>query len=654
MNANRHFVELKPLINQPAATQFNRSQYVNQDQNDAGGIAAEDLADRSDLLDILSPIRCQSDSRIDALARFEMHAADPQHYEKNRNLSQSRGIRLPAIKLEEATRPRSIDFDGAKRDYSPPITSSPVGYTLRHGELQAEDLNRSAHSESFNVANEEEDLVDIRIFFANGKAIQLSVLNGTEAMATDLLPLMAEQLEIDEEVANEALALWLVSPLLEVQLKPYHVAYEVRDKWPMFLRRFTTAKAEEIAFDEPLLVVRRNVQLSIPLEIAYQDEYERLTEVLYFDAKDEYMGGRYVVDVNTCVKLAALQLGIEHGPQDNEEDPMELIHDKLPELVPAHLLGRVKTFHLFGLSMMECKRGWEKQITDEYKTISVVYDSNHARRKAYLDIMRKLPCYGAAFFSGAIDRKPSSTVLGLSKRLFSSNQPQMDIRIGISYEYVTVVDRQRNELLLTRRLSDCSWFCSHEANDDDHEIPSFFLHFPDDEALTNASSTSGSGEHSPTGGHEEPPTQRGGRGNASPAHSRTSTTSALVSRLMQVFSKQSSMMDSLMNTLVSLGLGDFGSEEDVGSPGSSNYAPVQSEVSSPASSQAPTNATRSTNSSHSRASSAFRARFNDLPSPDFYAQYPSKLTKLALLTLDPQGQALEAHGSLKRIMQECQ
>ncbi|KAI6212897.1 FERM domain-containing protein [Aphelenchoides besseyi] len=495
---------------------------------------------RTDFLHFLSPIppRCNSDSRAHEIARFEMQTIGPQRYQKDRKLSQSRGIKLPTIRLDEVTRPRSIDFDGAKRDYSPPITSSPVGYTLRHDEIQAQDLNRSVHSESFNLLTTDEDVVDIRIFFTNGKAIQLSVEHGMEAMASDLLPLMAEQLEIDEEVANDALALWLISPLLEVQLKPHHVAYEVVDKWPMFLRRFTTAKAEEIAFDEPLLVIRRNAQLSIQMELAYQDEYERLTEVLYFDAKDEYMTGRYVVDVATCVKLAALQLAIEHGPRDKNEEASELIHDNLPELVPPYMLKRVKTFHLFGLSIMEFKRGWEKQITDEYQLISTVYQDNHSRRKAYLDVMRSLPCYGAVFFCGMIDRKPSSTVIGLSKRLFLNSQNQMDIQIGISYDYLTIVDRQRNSILLTRRLSDCSWFCSHDANDDDYEIPSFFLLFPDDGVVTN------SGENSPQSSGDE----RCSTGSSSPAHSRTSTNSSSTTRLMQIFSKQSSMMNSLMKT----------------------------------------------------------------------------------------------------------
>lgn len=157
-------------------------------------------------------------------------------------------------------------------------------------------------------------------------AVQLQVENGVEANASDLLQLMAEYLNIDEDVVNQSLALWLISPLFELQLKAYHLAYELFNKWPLFLRRFTTADVQEIADDEPLLVIRRNVNLTIPVEILHLNEYERLTEIFYFDAKDEYMSGRNLIfDDKACVKIAALQLAIEHGPLESNESAFEVV-----------------------------------------------------------------------------------------------------------------------------------------------------------------------------------------------------------------------------------------------------------------------------------------------------------------------------------------
>lgn len=55
------------------------------------------------------------------------------------------------------------------------------------------------------------------------------------------------------------------------------------------------------------------------------DEYERLTEVLYLDAKDQYMSGRYIVNITSAVELAALQLAIDFAPYENTEEALDLI-----------------------------------------------------------------------------------------------------------------------------------------------------------------------------------------------------------------------------------------------------------------------------------------------------------------------------------------
>lgn len=64
----------------------------------------------------------------------------------------------------------------------------------------------------------------------------------------------------------------------EVQLKPHHNPYEIRKNWMQFLKRFTSAENNELVADEPLLVLKRNVQLSIERErevelaLCYTDE----------------------------------------------------------------------------------------------------------------------------------------------------------------------------------------------------------------------------------------------------------------------------------------------------------------------------------------------------------------------------------------------
>lgn len=139
----------------------------------------------------------------------------------------------------------------------------------------------------------------------------------------------------------------------------------------------------------------------------------------------------------------------------------------------------------------------------------------------------------------------------------------MELLVGINFEYITIIDEQKKELLLTRYISDCSWFksteqvksrynklfCLFRAKDHDEDVPSFFIHFPDDKAL----SEDGSQPATPSTDHQQNPQE-----------------SVFVSRLLQIFSKQSSLMENLLNVFYEKSESDLGSTEELHSPGSSN------------------------------------------------------------------------------------
>lgn len=58
----------------------------------------------------------------------------------------------------------------------------------------------------------------------------------------------------------------------------------------------------------------------------FTEHYERLTEVLYFDARDEYLSGRYLVDIETALQLVGLQMAIEFGPYSGDlDEAMDLL-----------------------------------------------------------------------------------------------------------------------------------------------------------------------------------------------------------------------------------------------------------------------------------------------------------------------------------------
>ncbi|OZC06813.1 hypothetical protein X798_06210, partial [Onchocerca flexuosa] len=178
--------------------------------------------------------------------------------------------------------------------------------------------------------------------------------------------LLSDHLDIDAEIFKQICALWMVSDLLEVQLKPHHNPYEIRKNWIQFLQRFTNAESSELIADEPLLVLKRNVQLSIGRERELEEDYtnEILTEILYRSAKQEVLNGRYICDIDLSIKLAALQMAIELEP--NEDLELDLFGEEIEVFFPLKYRHSVKTFHLFGIPIIGCK-GLETRVLQEYR-----------------------------------------------------------------------------------------------------------------------------------------------------------------------------------------------------------------------------------------------------------------------------------------------
>jgi len=550
-------------------------------------------------------------------------------HSKQRKLSESRGIKLPSIKMRGPVRSYSTN-SGIEPpfvlDECSPITQVMKSVALtpvQHSPYQSFNLLPN----SSNSSEPALEVLDIRIFFPDGKSVQFTVEGGKEAQATDLLSLIAKHFEIPEEIIKEVFALWLVSPLFDVQLKPHHVAAQVRYKWPSFLKKFTDAPEDDIALDDPLLVLRRNVSLNIDTERMYQKDYEKIVEMLYLDARDHYLCGRYMVSVEDALELAALQMAIDYDPYEQEQEAFNLVRTKLDELVPAQHFGKVRSFQLFGIPMMECKHGLETQLVQNYKDCSERFGSKNERRIAYLDILRSTPFYGAAFFDGQVEKRTTSVFIEYSKRLFTGASPlaRMNVRVGIQHEYITVVDISKMEILLTQHVGDCSWM---RSNDDE----TFFLHFPDPAVIDGKLSISET---------NEPPS----------------------SKLLQIFSKQAVMMEALLNSLDEIAASEIGSANDLVIGGSLSIpSPAVDGMNVPFSYSSGSDSGNqdkyvSTSESSKTSRNSYR---NSIKNPslsritmktgfDQSSVNNNKLSKLCLVTLDPKGCCVEAHGVLKKI-----
>ncbi|VIO99170.1 conserved hypothetical protein [Brugia malayi] len=411
------------------------------------------------------------------------------------------------------------------------LAHSSADYTLSLNHLLDVNL-RNGSQQSIPLSSKLDDSLDITIYWADERGLKFSLIGGKFATASSLLLLLADHLGIVADIFKQVCALWMVSDLLEVQLKPHHNPYEIRKNWMQFLQRFTNAESNELVADEPLLVLKRNVQLPVERERELEEDYtnEILTEILYRSAKQEVLNGRYICDIDLNIKLAALQMAIDLEPNE-DVDIMNVFGEEIETFFPLKYRHNVKTFHLFGIPIIGCK-GLETRILQEYRNIRLNFEGKHSCRKAYLNIIRNTPFYGqaAAFFRGYVERPSGRPLKEIKRMILSVTLPDIPVLIGISCGYVTLIDEAKQEVLLVQRLHDCD--CRYV---DDHfevaisaavltECPCFLLTFPDTSFLND--------------------------------HNLNSETEMLKFseqiKVLQVFSKQAIMIEALMNSLSKL------------------------------------------------------------------------------------------------------
>ncbi|VDM96354.1 unnamed protein product [Thelazia callipaeda] len=482
-----------------------------------------------------------------------------------KKLSESRCVNLPPIKLplskkfpnddcvsekkhvtlrnieqiEDGIVDDALKFNSAPKVYA--FANSPVGYTLSLAlkiylfskvlclsHLLDVNAPHDCLQQSTPISSRLDDSLDVTIYWADGRGFKFSLLGGKLATASSLLSLLSDHLGIDADVLKQVCALWMVSDLLEVQLKPHHNPYEIRKNWIQFLKRFTCVENDEAVADEPLLVLKRNVQLSVQRECELEEDYtnEILTEILYTSAKQEVLRGRYLCDIEMSIKLAALQMAIELESTENGN----IIGDEVCMFIPLKYRHNVKTFHLFGIPIISCK-GLETRILEEYQQIKRGFENKHAYRKAYLSIIRNTPFYGAAFFHGYIERPSVGLLKEIKKMILPVTLPlDNHIIVGINYEYITLIDETKQDVLLVEKIMDCEW-CHFDDSFENtasttvlSDFPYFLLVFPDNSFVTN--------------------------------RSMNVETDVLKIpekiKILQVFSKQAVMIEALMNTMSKL------------------------------------------------------------------------------------------------------
>ncbi|XP_016063900.1 PREDICTED: FERM domain-containing protein 8 isoform X2 [Miniopterus natalensis] len=309
---------------------------------------------------------------------------------------------------------------------------------------------------------------DVLVYLADDTVVPLAVENLPSLSAHELHRTIREVLQLPD-IALETFALWLVSPLLEVQLKPKHQPYKLGRQWPELLLRFTDAPFDDVATDEPSLQFRRNVFFPKRRELQIHDE--EVLRLLYEEAKGNVLAARYPCDVEDCEALGALVCRVQFGPFQPGQPTACTLREQLDSFLPAHLCKR-------GHGLFAALRGRgakagpsEQGLLNAYRKVKEEASASEREASlrthyhAYLTKCHELPYYGCAFFHGEVD-KPAQGFLHRGRR--------KPVTIAISLEGVHVIDNREKHVLLGLRFQELSW--DHTCPEEEEE-PVLWLEF---------------------------------------------------------------------------------------------------------------------------------------------------------------------------------
>lgn len=338
---------------------------------------------------------------------------------------------------------------------------------------------------------ERTDAIDIIVYFPDKTGVQLKVRDGQNVEAGELFELVMGVMEFPGE-ARESFSLWLVSDLLELQLKPTHVPFKLVCYWEELLEKYTAAPEEHLERDEPVIMFKRNVFNSREAEKStffssaaeHNAKLTGLLRYLYWEAKKNVLDGRYPFSSKECDAQAGIQAWITLKEMETDEQGVDAgfgtahyFKSHVAEYLPAHF----------------CKRHWIRTKENPENRIANAYNDKpqycntplHKLYEMYLDLCLVQPYYGSAFFRGQAEHPVKGIV---SKVLSTKDDP---VYVAVNVDGVFIIDMDDFTLLIGIYFENLSWqFVESEMSGSNPNcLPCLFLQFPDEDDEDNRDNT---------------------------------------------------------------------------------------------------------------------------------------------------------------------
>ncbi|EFP05588.1 CRE-FRM-10 protein [Caenorhabditis remanei] len=393
--------------------------------------------------------------------------SDIEPAEGRKFLSKHRNVQLPLEKFEDR------DHNGAEF-----VPFTPINQALRATHNQSTDTLSPQKVVKFRIYMSR---VESPAISENG--IDLNIESGKTADSKTLLFYLAKEYDIDYQAFSEMFAIWMISPLLEVQLKSYHRPYECRQGWETLLNRFVDVpNGRTLTSDEPILMLRRNASLTSDREFELLNHYPQCAHFLIIDAREMLLLGRlHFLSLDDTIRVAALLFCLQHGNFKEQTHDVAFIRNNIEEILPERTCESIAAKTIFGKAISK-KTAQEERLLNCWKECSKYRNDTEKEHELLMTLTQTSSCYGAAWFSGRIEKKTSRASL----RNFGQSFAEIEVNIGINDRWLTIMDSNFTETLLVQSLEEMTWQLEGTK---ENQTPFLILNLSCDEEIKEGSST---------------------------------------------------------------------------------------------------------------------------------------------------------------------
>uniref|UniRef100_A0A6Q2XBB1 FERM domain-containing protein n=1 Tax=Esox lucius TaxID=8010 RepID=A0A6Q2XBB1_ESOLU len=271
----------------------------------------------------------------------------------------------------------------------------------------------------------------VRIYRMDGSYRSVELKHGNNTSVQQIM----EGMRLSQDT-QQYFTIWICSENLNLQLKPYHKPLQHMRIWTEIVTDLTVLDPHR---ETPQLFLRRDVRLPLNVEKKIEDPLSIL--ILFDEARHCLLKGFYPSLDSKLITLASLLLQIIYGNYESKKHKQGFLNEEnLKSIVPISKV-KSKGHH------------WTNRILHEYKSLSTsegVSKEMHHLQRLFLQNCWDIPTYGAAFFTGQVFTKASS-----------SNHKVIRVFVGVNTKGLHLMNMETKVLLISLEYGSFMWQLGH-------------------------------------------------------------------------------------------------------------------------------------------------------------------------------------------------